>query len=66
MPDTVLNDLQVLSRLILKLMPHGNPETGFSGGWKEDARDLVQDSEALPAFSPREERASRATRAQCL
>lgn len=34
MPDTVLNDLQILSCLILKLMPRGKSETGFSGGWR--------------------------------
>ena len=37
-PDTVLNDLQILSCLTLKLMPQGKSETGFSGGWRRTLR----------------------------
>lgn len=54
-PDTVLNYLQALSHLILKLMLHSNSETDPSGGWRKDAKSLVQESETSPAFSPSED-----------
>lgn len=64
--DTVLNDFQVLPHLILKLMPYGNSDIDFSRGWKEGARDLIQDTEASYTPSPSENSASRVRRPQYL
>lgn len=56
-PDTVLNYLQALFHLILKLMLHSNSETDPPGNWRKGAKGLVQDIETLPTFSPSEDRA---------